>query len=181
MRLIISRQSLIAKELLNPPRLNSTHADRKSHIQGIPMMMNNLSTIRNWFLIPSLVELKEVILTDANILRKKRWLPWIYIGHVSPVWAKTDSGDEEADHVYHDEDSNDEIEIEKLCGLKEGVHSSIWSLHEASECPHVGSSNVTRPRLIQENCHNCYQGRQALSIQYVAQNTFYRRLLIPTI
>ena len=69
MRLIISRHSLIAKELSNPPRLNSTQVDRKSHIQGIPMMMNNFSTILNWFLIPSLVELKQLQMTYLNILR----------------------------------------------------------------------------------------------------------------
>ena len=84
--------------------------------------------------------------------------------HVSPVRAQTDSSDEEADDVDHDEDSNNKMEIEKLSRLKEGVHSSILSLYEAVECSHVRSGDVTRSSLIQDNCQNCYQGRQALSV-----------------
>ena len=101
--------------------------------------------------------------------------------HVSPVRAQADSSDEEADDVDHDEDSNNQMEIEKLSRLKEGVHSPILSLYEAVECSHVRSGDVTRPSLIQDNCQNCYQGRQALSVQYVAQDSFYRGFLCPKI
>ena len=60
-RLIRSRQSLISKDLSNPPMSNSSQVEMKSHIQGIPMMMNNFSTIRNWFLNPSVVELEWLL------------------------------------------------------------------------------------------------------------------------
>ena len=99
--------------------------------------------------------------------------------HVSPVGAQTYPGNEEADDVDDDEDSNNEIKVEELSRLEEAVHSSIFSAYETLECPHVGSGDVTRPSLIQESRYNCQQGRQALSVQCVAQDSFYRRLLIP--
>ena len=68
--------------------------------------------------------------------------------HVSPVRAQADARDEEADDVDHDEESNNQMEIEKLSRLKEGVHSSVLSLYEAVEGSHVRSGDVTRPRLI---------------------------------
>ena len=84
--------------------------------------------------------------------------------HVSPVRAQTDSRDEEADDVDHDEDSHSQMKMEKLSRLKEGVHSSMLSLYEALKSSHVRSGEVTRSSLIKDNCQNCYQGRQALSV-----------------
>ena len=40
--------------------------------------------------------------------------------------AQTDSGNEEADNVDNDEDSNNEIKVEELSGLEEAVHSPIF-------------------------------------------------------
>ena len=95
--------------------------------------------------------------------------------------TQTDSSDEEADDVDHDEDSHSQMKMEKLSRLKEGVHSSMLSLYKALKSSHVRSGDVTRPSLIQDNCQNCYQGRQALSVQYVAQDSFYRGFLCPKI
>ena len=75
--------------------------------------------------------------------------------HVSPVGAQTDSGDEKADDVDDDEDSNNEIKVEERSRLEKAVHSSIFSAHETLECPHVWPGDVTRPSLIQENRYNC--------------------------
>ena len=87
--------------------------------------------------------------------------------------AQTDSGNEEADNVDNDEDSNNEIKVEELSGLEEAVHSPIFRSYETLECPHAGSGDVTRPSFIQENSYNCQQGRQALSVQCVSQDSFY--------
>ena len=41
--------------------------------------------------------------------------------------AQTDTSNEEADDVDHDEDSHSQMKMEKLSRLKEGVHSSMLS------------------------------------------------------
>ena len=83
-------------------------------------------------------------------------VPGLHVPDSAPVGGKEVSSDEETDEVTDHDDTDDEVEIDKLRGEDEHDIRVKLSTQEASVSSHIGKYGVTRPISIYESSYKGY-------------------------